>query len=91
MMDKLAIQAAEDFAHAGYPRDAAAILLFELDGSNAEVSEQVMRVREVLKHSGATEVRTAKDEAVPTLHRCAELGAMHVHHGQLAHPELERF
>jgi len=62
MMDKLAIQAAEDFAHAGYPRDAAAILLCELDGSNAEVSEQIMIVREVLKQSGATEVRTAKDE-----------------------------
>ncbi len=30
-------------------------------------------------------------KAVPTLHRCAELGAMHVHHGQLPHPELERF
>jgi glycolate oxidase len=30
-------------------------------------------------------------KAIPTLHRCAELGAMHVHHGQLPHPELERF
>jgi glycolate oxidase len=30
-------------------------------------------------------------KAVPTLQRCAELGAMHVHHGQLSHPELERF
>jgi glycolate oxidase len=28
---------------------------------------------------------------VPELHRCAELGAMHVHHGELPHPELERF
>ena len=63
MMDKLAIQAAEDFAHAGYPRDAEAILLCELDGSNAEVSEQIMTAREVLKQSGATEIRTAKDEA----------------------------
>ena len=62
MMDKLAIQAAEDFAHAGYPRNAEAILLCELDGTNAEVSEQVMAVRAVLQNSGATEVRTAKDE-----------------------------
>ncbi|MGB5486694.1 MAG: FAD-linked oxidase C-terminal domain-containing protein, partial [Lysobacterales bacterium] len=31
------------------------------------------------------------DKAVPTLARCAEFNAMHVHHGQLAHPELERF
>jgi glycolate oxidase len=30
-------------------------------------------------------------KAVPSLHRCAELGAMHVHHGQLPHPELPRF
>jgi glycolate oxidase len=30
-------------------------------------------------------------KAVPTLHRCAEFGAMHVHHGHLKHPELERF
>ena len=62
MMDKLAIQAAEDFVHAGYPLDAEAILLCELDGTNEEVSEHIMRVREVLKTSGATEVRTAKDE-----------------------------
>ncbi|MBU1691082.1 MAG: FAD-binding protein [Gammaproteobacteria bacterium] len=63
MMDKLAIQAAEDFAHAGYPRDAEAILLCELDGTNAEVSEYIMAVRKVLTQSGATEVRTAVDEA----------------------------
>ncbi len=30
-------------------------------------------------------------KAIPTLHRCAEFGAMHVHQGQLPHPELERF
>jgi glycolate oxidase len=30
-------------------------------------------------------------KAIPTLNRCAEFGKMHVHHGQLAHPELERF
>jgi glycolate oxidase len=30
-------------------------------------------------------------KAIPSLHRCAEFGALHVHHGQLPHPELERF
>ena len=30
-------------------------------------------------------------KALPTLHRCAEFGAMHVHQGQLTFPELERF
>lgn len=63
MMDNPAIRAAEDFVHAGYPVDAAAILLCELDGTNEEVSEQVMQVRELLRGQGATEVRTARDEA----------------------------
>jgi glycolate oxidase len=63
MMDGLAIKAAEEFVHAGYPLDAEAILLCELDGTNEEVSVHVLKVREVLKHSGATEVRTARDEA----------------------------
>jgi glycolate oxidase len=30
-------------------------------------------------------------KAIPTLHRCAELGGMHVHNGELPHPELPRF
>ncbi|MFO7602645.1 MAG: FAD-linked oxidase C-terminal domain-containing protein [Gammaproteobacteria bacterium] len=63
MMDKLAIQAAEDFVHAGYPLDAEAILLCELDGTNAEVSDHVLKVRSILQDSGATEVRTARDDA----------------------------
>lgn len=63
MMDKLAIEAAEAYAHAGYPIDAEAILLVEVDGTQEEVSEDVMRVREILLDAGATQVRTAKDEA----------------------------
>ena len=63
LMDNLSIRAAEDFVHAGYPTEAAAILLCELDGANAEVSEQIMAVREVLLKAGASEVRTAADEA----------------------------
>jgi len=63
MMDTLAIKAAEDFVHAGYPVEAAAILLCEVDGTNEDVSEHIMSVREILKNSGATEIRTAKDEA----------------------------
>ncbi len=67
MMDGLAIRAAEDFVHAGYPVDAQAILLCELDGANAEVSAHLARVRQQLLDSGATEVRTAEDEAERTL------------------------
>ncbi len=63
MMDALAIQAAEDFVHAGYPRDAVAILLCELDGLNEEVSEQMLQLHDILKSNGATSLRTAVDEA----------------------------
>src|SRR5476649_409450 len=63
MMDNLAIRAAEDFIHAGYPVDAEAILLCELDGVEADVHEDCARVRAVLENAGATEVRQAKDEA----------------------------
>jgi glycolate oxidase len=63
MMDGPAIKAAEDFVHAGYPTDAAAILLCEVDGTNQEVSEHIARVRDLLIAAGATEVRTAKDQA----------------------------
>jgi len=63
MMDNPAIRAAEDFVHAGYPVEAAAILICELDGFNAEVSVEVMRVRDLLLAAGATDVRTARDDA----------------------------
>jgi glycolate oxidase len=63
MMDGPAIQAAEDFVHAGYPTDAAAILLCEVDGSNQEVSEHILAVRKLLQACGAIQVRTATDDA----------------------------
>ncbi|MBU2805812.1 FAD-binding oxidoreductase, partial [Acidithiobacillus ferridurans] len=44
-----------------------------------------------IKHAFDPEGRLNPGKAVPSLHRCAELGAMHVHHGQLPFPELERF
>ncbi len=62
MMDNLAIRAAEDFVHAGYPTEAEAILLCELDGTNEEVSEQIMQVHDLIASCGATEFRTARDE-----------------------------
>ena len=63
MMDRLAIEAAEDFVHAGYPLDAEAILLCEIDGHPAEIEAELPRVAEVLKAQGATEVRVARDES----------------------------
>jgi glycolate oxidase len=63
MMDNLAIRAAEDFVHAGYPVEAEAILICELDGTEEEVESQISRVEAVLKAAGATETRLARDEA----------------------------
>ena len=61
MMDNNAICAAEDYAQAGYPRDAAAILLIEIDGSEANVSEQLDKVHQVLQDSGVTSLKKAAD------------------------------
>lgn len=63
MMDKLAVQAAEDFANAGYPRNAAAILLCEVDGTHEEVAQHVNRVVALFENQGATSVTVAQDDA----------------------------
>jgi glycolate oxidase len=62
MMDRLAIRAAEDFCGAGYPRDAAALLLCELDGSAAEVDADSARVEALLRAAGASSLRVASGE-----------------------------
>jgi glycolate oxidase len=63
MMDSLAIEAAEGATHAGYPADAGAALVVELDGSEAECDHRFEEVRELCERNGATGVRVAKDEA----------------------------
>jgi glycolate oxidase len=63
MMDRLAIQAAEDFSHAGYPRDAAAILLCEVDGTREEVVQYASEVARLFERKGATSLVVSKDEA----------------------------
>jgi glycolate oxidase len=62
LMDNAGIRAADDFINAGYPRNAAAILLCEIDGTHDEVNDQLQQAQNVLKVSGATEIRVAKDE-----------------------------
>ncbi|MCH4224647.1 MAG: glycolate oxidase subunit GlcD [Alcaligenes faecalis] len=62
MMDQMSIRAAEDFIHAGYPVDAQAILLCEIDGALEDVQDDVARVEQVLFQAGAQEVRVARDE-----------------------------
>ncbi|MFA7553850.1 MAG: FAD-linked oxidase C-terminal domain-containing protein [Spongiibacteraceae bacterium] len=63
MMDRYAIQAAEDFCKAGYPKDAKALLLCELDGSVAEVEEHTKEVESIFKNFDATSIRVSRDEA----------------------------
>jgi len=63
MMDNPSIRASEAYAHAGYPIDAEAILLCELDGCHSEVSEQIARVESILKHAGATSLRISQSDA----------------------------
>jgi glycolate oxidase len=63
MMDQPATQAVEPFVNAGYPLDAAAILLCESDGIAEEVAEEIAQVEAVMQASGARELRTSRDEA----------------------------
>jgi len=63
MMDNECIRAVEDYLHAGYPVDAAAILICEVDGAEEEVDEECHKVEAILKAAGASEVRVARDKA----------------------------
>ena len=62
MMDSHAIKAAEDFAHAGYPIHAKALLLCEVDGTREEVGEDIEKVDAVFKGMGAISTRISSDE-----------------------------
>jgi len=63
MMDAPALRAAEAFARCGYPQDAAALLLCELDGLAQDVEAELAIASEVLERSGATGLRVARDAA----------------------------
>ncbi len=63
MMDGPMTVAVEDFVHAGYDLSAAAILLCESDGTPEEVEEEIGRMSEVLRASGATAITVSRDEA----------------------------
>ncbi len=63
LMDRLSIQAVEAGTHAGYPTDAGAVLLVELDGPAAEVEALVEPVAAVAARHRVREVRIAQDEA----------------------------
>jgi glycolate oxidase len=63
MMDRPAIHATEDFAHAGYPRDAEALLIVELDGPEVEVDHLIEMVEALARANRAQSVRVSRDEA----------------------------
>jgi glycolate dehydrogenase FAD-linked subunit len=62
MMDKFAIEAAEDFAHAGYPRDAEALLLCELDGIEQDVKNELDKVLTILSNASTLKVSQSEQE-----------------------------
>ncbi|WP_300161188.1 FAD-linked oxidase C-terminal domain-containing protein [Solidesulfovibrio sp.] len=62
-MDDFTIKTVEDFAHAGLPTDAKALLLIEVDGHPAQVEEEAAEVEAICKRVGATRIHVAKDAA----------------------------
>lgn len=62
IMDGPAIQAAEDFVHAGYPVDCQALLIVELDGPETEVDYLIEQVREVAEQNQAQSIRVSENE-----------------------------
>jgi glycolate oxidase len=62
MMDQPATRAVEEYVHAGYDLDAAALLLCESDGTAEEVEDEIARMTAVLKTSGAYDFRISQNE-----------------------------
>jgi glycolate oxidase len=63
MMDSLALKAAEQYAKAGYPTGADAVLICECDGHAGDAEAELAHLADICRAAGATEIRPAKDEA----------------------------
>lgn len=63
IMDKLAIKAAETAVKAGYPQEAEALLIVELEGETEAVEEDFKRLRNLIEKTGAYQTRVAENEA----------------------------
>ncbi len=59
-MDKLAIEICEAYAKAGYPLDVEALLIIEVEGSDAEMDATLARIVEIAKQHGVATVRESK-------------------------------
>jgi len=93
MIDQLTIEAVEDAFGCGYPRDAAAALLIELDGLAAGMEAQAERVVQACRDCGARDVRIARDDvlgrvnAIVTAHGLRVGNVFHAGDGNL-HPNI---
>jgi glycolate oxidase subunit GlcD len=63
MMDRTTIEAVETGAPVGFPRDAEAVLIVELEGIREQTERSMNSARAVCERNGAREVRVARDEA----------------------------
>ena len=59
-MDKLAVEICEDFAHAGYPLDVAALLIIESEGSPAEIDAELAKIVAIAKDYGVSVIKESK-------------------------------
>ena len=78
LMDDVVIELVEAYKPCGLPRDAAAVLLFEVDGSERGVDKQVDLVAEVARRGGARDVRVARTAAEAAVLWTARRGAFAV-------------
>jgi len=62
-MDKLCIHATEDHAKTGYPLDVEALLIVEVEGSPAEIDEQLGRIKEIANRHDPMVMRESQSEA----------------------------
>lgn len=77
-MDRLCIEACENFAHAGYP-NCEALLIVEVEGSDAEIESQLAKIVEIAKRHNPVELResqSAEESARIWLGRKSAFGAM---------------
>jgi glycolate oxidase len=62
MLDGWTLRAVEDYIHAGFPRDSAAVLLIEVEGLREATESQAAAIADICSANHAREVRTARDE-----------------------------
>ncbi|WP_191251614.1 FAD-linked oxidase C-terminal domain-containing protein [Kordiimonas sediminis] len=62
MMDSFALTAVDNYCQLGYPKDAGAMLIVELDGRRAEVDDLIQTVEAIANTNNATNIRISRDD-----------------------------